>query len=152
MLLPDRIHVRVWVRWSLHHFYCGSSSRLRRSQRQSTRSKQGRTGRRHTHTVPLTSTVRGVCIICGSKEKGWRYDMKASNWDVIKWMARFNGIWRDHTGVLQQQKHPVLATKVKDQSRGKLLLHGKLQQHITLTQFLQKSRQRIHYLDRQENK
>lgn len=102
--------------------------------------------------IPLTSTLRGACVVCGTREKRWRYDMKASNWDVIKWMVRFNGIWRDHTGVLQQQKHPVLATKVKDQSRGKLLLLSKLQQHITLTQFLQKSRQRIHYLDRQENK
>lgn len=79
--------------------------------------------------------------------------MKASNWDVIKWMVRFNGIWRDHSGVLQQQKHSVLATKVKDQSRGKTAFTEQaVQQHITLIQYLQKSRQRIPYLDRQENK
>lgn len=68
-------------------------------------------------------------------------------------MVRFNGIWRDHTGVLQQQKHHVLATKVKDQSRGSGSSGASCTTaHQIYSKFLQLSRRLACFLDRRENK
>lgn len=68
-------------------------------------------------------------------------------------MVRFNGIWRDHTGVLQQQKHHVLATKVKDQRRGSGSSRASCATaHQIYSKFLQLSRRLACFLDRRENK
>lgn len=68
-------------------------------------------------------------------------------------MVRFNGIWRDHTRVLQQQKHHVLVNKVKDQSRG----NGSSSvscttAHRFYSKYPQKSRWCGCYLDRRGDK
>lgn len=149
MLLPDTIHVwvyvlTVWVRRSLHQFSPGFAKVSTAKNKEEARSYMTAP---HIYLSHRHLEERVMFVEVGKKD----YYKKASNWDVIKWMVQFNGIWHDHTGGITTTKTSCSCNQSQRPKQGNTAFRSASCTTASRL-FSCCKRQLILYLDRQENK